>query len=97
MCCGFYPRLALGLHIDGMKRGRGLGDDDHVAPHFDIKVNLNDGIPHWRESGCFNFPRKEAPYRGDETGLPLSLLWMMGWGEPTQELLAWLRYNFKLG
>jgi hypothetical protein len=39
--CGFYPRLALWLHIDGMKRGHGLGDDDQVVPHFDVEVNLN--------------------------------------------------------
>jgi hypothetical protein len=29
---------------------------------------LNDGITHGRESGCFNFPQKEALYRGDENG-----------------------------
>src|SRR5262249_30407572 len=51
--CGFYPRLALGLHIDGTKRGRGLGDDDQVASHFDVEVNLNVEIFHRRESGCF--------------------------------------------
>ena len=90
--CGLYPRLTLGLHIDDLKRGRGLGDDDHVALHFDVEVNLNDGITHGRESAC----QKEAPYRGDENGASTLLMDCMGWGEPTRRWLARLRDNFKL-
>ena len=86
--CGFYPRLDLGLHIDGTKRGRGLGDDDQVASHFDVEVNLNVGITHrllLQEGAPIEKAsrpqKKEAPHRGTNTELPRSLV-DAGLGEP---------------